>query len=39
MIIISILGTWYAEEWLAGDKLKDQAAETPDINSIVDGSG
>lgn len=39
MIVIFILGPWYTKEWLSGDKLKDKATETPDINSIVNGSG
>lgn len=39
MIINFILGPRYTEEWLSGDKLKDKAAETPDIKSIVNGSG
>lgn len=39
MIIIFRLRPWYAEEGLSSDKLKDKAAETPDINGIVDGSG
>lgn len=39
MIIILILGPRYTEEWLSGDKLKDKAAETPDMNSIVNSTG
>lgn len=39
MIVIFKLGPWYAEERLSRDKLKDKAAETPDINGIVNGSG
>lgn len=39
MIVIFIFGPWYTKEWLSGDKLKNKATETPDINSIVNGSG
>lgn len=39
MIVVFKVGPWYAEERLSRDKLKDKAAETPDINGIVDGSG
>lgn len=39
MIIILKLGPRYTEEWLSGDKLEDKAAETPDINGIVNSSG
>jgi hypothetical protein len=39
MIIIFKLGPRYTEEWLPGDKLKDKAAETPDINGVVDSAG
>lgn len=39
MIVIFHPGVWYTEEWLSGDKLKDNATETPDINGIIDGSG
>lgn len=39
MIVIFKVRPWYAEEGLSRDKLKDKAAETPDINGIFDGSG
>ena len=39
MIIIFIIRPWHTEEWLSGDKFKDKATETPDINGIVDSSG
>jgi hypothetical protein len=39
MIVILHLGIWYTEEWLSGDKLKDKAAEAPDISGFVDRSG
>lgn len=39
MIIIFILGPRYTEKWLSGDKFKEKATETPDIDSIINGSG
>jgi hypothetical protein len=39
MVVILIIGPWYAEEGLSGDKLKDKTAETPDVKGFVDGSG
>lgn len=39
MIVIFKLGPRYTEKWLSGNKFKDKAAETPDINSIIDSSG
>ena len=39
MIIIFMIRPWYAEEWLSGDKLKDKTTKTPDINTIIGGSG
>lgn len=39
IVVIFPLGTRYAEEGLSGNKLKDEAAEAPDIKGIVDGSG
>lgn len=39
VIVILHLGVWYTEKWLSGDKLKENATETPDIKGIVNGSG
>lgn len=39
MVVIFKLGPRYAEEGLSSDKLKDKAAETPDVKGFVDGSG
>lgn len=39
MIVIFILGPRYTEKRLSGDKFKDKATETPDIDTIINGSG
>jgi len=39
VVVIFRLRPRYAEEGLSGDKLKDKAAETPDVKCFVDGSG
>lgn len=39
MIIILKVRSWYAEEGLPGDKLKNKAAKAPDIKSRFDCSG
>lgn len=39
MIVILRVGPRYAEEGLARDELKDEAAEAPDVKGVVDGSG
>jgi hypothetical protein len=39
MVVILRLGPWYTEEGLAGDKLKDKAAKTPDVKGFGDSSG
>ena len=39
MIIIFKLGPRDTEEWLSGNKFEDKAAETPDINAIVNSTG
>ena len=38
MILIIKVGPRYTGEWLPGDKLKDKAAETPDMKGIADSS-
>lgn len=38
MIIIFIFGSWNAEERLSGDKLKNKAAETPNVKRVINGS-
>jgi hypothetical protein len=39
MVVIFIVRPRYAEEWLPGDELKDEAAETPDVKSFTNVSG
>ena len=39
MVVIWIPATGWAEEGPSGDKLKDKAAETPDVKGFVEGLG
>lgn len=39
VVVIFHLGVWYTEKWLSGDKLKENATETPNIKGIINGSG
>ena len=39
MVVVFKVGTWYAEKGVSRDKLKDEAAEAPDIGGIVHSSG
>jgi len=38
IVVIFKFGPRYAEEGLSSDKLKDKAAETPDVEGFVDSS-
>ena len=39
MVVIFKVGPRYAEKGLSGDKLKEKAAETPNVKGFVNGSG
>ena len=39
MVVICIPATEHAEERPSGDKLKDKAAEAPNVKGFVDGIG
>lgn len=39
MVIIFKVGSWYTEEGLSSDKLKDKAAKTPNVEGFIDSSG
>lgn len=42
MVVVLVgfrLGPRYAKERLSGDRLEDEAAETPNVEGFIDGSG